>query len=126
MRFVLACLLLLGGCAVTAPQTGRPAYVVFFTERSAALDGPARQVILEAAAAARAAPGAPVTVLGYTDSAGAPDADIRLSQARARHVADALAAGGVAPARIARAGRGQTGEDPGVASRRVEIAIGAY
>jgi outer membrane protein OmpA-like peptidoglycan-associated protein len=64
-----------------------------------------------------------VSVLGYTDSAGRPQDDVLLSQHRAQNVADALVADGVAAGRITRQGRGQTGEDPGVASRRVEIDI---
>jgi len=34
-------------------------------------------------------------------------------------------ADGVAASRLVRTGRGQTGEDPDVASRRVEIGVGA-
>jgi OOP family OmpA-OmpF porin len=98
---------------------------VFFTEHSAAIDPPAASVIAQAAAAAKASPGVPVRVRGYTDSAGNPSADVALSQRRAQHVADALIADGVDPARITQQGRGQTGEDPGVASRRVEITLGS-
>jgi len=65
-----------------------------------------------------------VTVVGYTDNAGSRQADATLSQQRAQAVADALVANGVAASRLVRAGRGQTGEDPGVASRRVEISLG--
>jgi len=84
----------------------------------------ARSLIAEAAQRASAEPAAQVTVAGYTDSAGSPPADVALSQQRAQVVADALIADGVAANRIARTGRGQTGGDPGVASRRVEITIG--
>ncbi len=126
MRKIVTALLLLGlpSCAMMAPASNTPGYLVFFTEHSAEIDPPAAAVIAQAAAAAKASPAAPVLVKGYTDSAGNPTADVALSQRRAQHVADALSADGVDPSRITRQGRGQTGEDPGVASRRVEIDIG--
>jgi outer membrane protein OmpA-like peptidoglycan-associated protein len=126
MRRVLPfCLVLaVSACAMTQPPSMRPGFVVFFTERSAALDGAALHVVADAAQAARAAPGGPVVVAGFTDSGGSAGADVKLSQARAAAVANALVADGVAAARISRQGRGQTHEDPGVASRRVEISVG--
>jgi outer membrane protein OmpA-like peptidoglycan-associated protein len=126
MRKILTtCLLLsLASCAMVVGPTAAPGYLVFFTEHSADIDPPAASVIAQAAAAAKASPGLPVQVRGYTDSAGNPSADVLLSQRRAQRVSDALVADGVDPARITRQGRGQTGEDPGVASRRVEIDIG--
>ncbi len=125
MRKILTALLVLSlpSCAIVAPSTA-PGYLVFFTEHSAEIDPPAAGVIAQAAAAAKASPGLPVEVRGYTDSAGNASADVLLSQRRAQRVSDALVADGVDPARITRQGRGQTGEDPGVASRRVEIDIG--
>ena len=125
MRKILTtCFLLsLASCAMVGPSSA-PGYLVFFTEHSADIDPPAASVIAQAAAAAKASPGLPVEVRGYTDSAGNVSADVLLSQRRAKRVADALVADGVDPARITRQGRGQTGEDPGVASRRVEIDIG--
>jgi outer membrane protein OmpA-like peptidoglycan-associated protein len=66
-----------------------------------------------------------VSVVGYTDSAGTAPADFPLSQRRAQTVADALMADGVAANRLVRSGRGQTGENPGLASRRVEVALAA-
>ena len=112
-------LLALAGCA------GRQEFTVFFPERSAALDEPAHQVIAGAARQAQQDPAAPVNVIGYTDSAGSPQADVILSQRRAQAVAGALVADGVPSSRLARTGRGQTGGDPGLASRRVEITIGS-
>jgi outer membrane protein OmpA-like peptidoglycan-associated protein len=47
-----------------------------------------------------------------------------LSVLRAKAVADTLVADGVPIERIVRQGRGQTHEDPGIASRRVEIDVG--
>jgi outer membrane protein OmpA-like peptidoglycan-associated protein len=124
MRRYLPALLLLAlpSCAVMTGHT-KPAYLVFFDEHSAALSPDASGTIAQAAAAAKAAPASTVVVLGYTDSAGSPSADVTLSQLRAQSVSDALVADGVAASRISREGRGQTHDDPGQASRRVEIDI---
>jgi outer membrane protein OmpA-like peptidoglycan-associated protein len=81
-------------------------------------------VVAQAARRANADPAARVEISGYTDSAGSPQADVLLSQERAQGVADALVASGVAPNRLLRKGQGQTGSNPGVASRRVEISVG--
>lgn len=127
MRQTLLATLLLASlcsCAMLSPPARHPGYVVFFSERSAVIEPEAMQSIAAAAAQATAT-GTPVTVIGWTDSAGSPQADVTLSQQRAQNVAAALAADGVPPARIMQLGRGQTGEDPGVASRRVEIDLGS-
>jgi outer membrane protein OmpA-like peptidoglycan-associated protein len=118
----LAAVLAVGACSWFG-STGPP-YLVYFPERSAQLDAKARDVVALVADRAHGAPAARVTVIGYTDSAGSPPADVSLSQRRAQAVADALVADGVAPNRLVRLGRGQTGENPGIASRRVEITIG--
>jgi outer membrane protein OmpA-like peptidoglycan-associated protein len=119
---LLVLMLLLTACALF----GRGEYVVFFPERSAELDAPARGIIANAARQAQQDPSAAVSVIGFTDSAGSPQADIILSQNRAQTVADALVADGVPASRVARQGRGPTGGDPGLASRRVEIKIGSF
>jgi outer membrane protein OmpA-like peptidoglycan-associated protein len=123
MRFgpVLLLVLVLSACSLFGPSSP---YLVYFQERSAELDAQARSVIRLAAQRANDEPAAPVEVVGYTDSAGSPPADVLLSQQRAQAVADALVATGVASSRLVRSGRGQTGTDPGIASRRVEIIIG--
>ena len=120
--FVLLLMLLLTSCDAFGP--GQPEYLVYFQERSANLDGPARGVVANAARQAQQDSSAPVSVIGYTDSAGSPQVDVVLSQKRAQAVADALVADGVPASRLTRTGRGQTGTDPGLASRRVEIKIG--
>ena len=116
-------LLALGSCALSNGSAPAPGFVIFFPERSAALEPAAVDVIAQAAAAAKAAPGSAVLVRGYTDSAGSPPDDFKLSRDRARAVADGLVADGVNPARITQQGRGQTGNNPGVESRRVEISL---
>lgn len=124
MRAVLSLTLMLAlaSCAMMAGrQAGNHPIYVFFAEGSARLDPAAMAVIAQASAQASASPGAHALVYGYTDSAGSPQADHDLSQRRAQHVADALAKAGVAPVQIVP--EGQTGENPGVESRRVEIRI---
>ena len=71
-----------------------------------------------------------VTVNGYTDTFGAPDKNLALSQKRARAIADALAHEGVPAGRIAAQGFGEahlrvmTGEGKKeLRNRRVEILI---
>jgi outer membrane protein OmpA-like peptidoglycan-associated protein len=124
MRFasLFLAVLLLAACAVFAPSG--PPYMVYFPERSAQLDAKAHDVVVLVAQRANEVPATRVKVIGYTDSAGSPPADVLLSQQRAQVVADALVANGVAANRLDRIGAGQTNEDPGIASRRVEITIG--
>jgi hypothetical protein len=118
-------LLAVSSCAIIAPPaTRQPGYVVFFDAHSAVLDSAGNGVVASAAAAAKAAPHAAVTVYGYADSKGNVSADMALSVLRAKAVADTLVADGVPIERIVRQGRGQTHEDPGIASRRVEIDVG--
>jgi outer membrane protein OmpA-like peptidoglycan-associated protein len=127
MRKILIGLVLLAlpSCAMVmrAPST-TPGFMVYFDPHSATVDQTAAGTISRAAEAAKAAPSAPVVVKGYTDSAGNAAADVTLSQTRAQAVADALKSDGVDAARISIRGRGQTHEEPGQASRRVEIDVG--
>jgi len=53
-------------------------------------------------------PGVRVEIAGHTDDLGKPDYNLRLSEARARSVADWLAARGIDPARLAPRGYGNT------------------
>ena len=73
-----------------------------------------------------------VAVNGYTDTVGAPEQNLSLSQRRARTVADALAHEGVAPQRITAQGFGEThlrvatGDDKKEPrNRRIEILLKA-
>jgi outer membrane protein OmpA-like peptidoglycan-associated protein len=123
MRFAgLLCLLAPSACSVYGPSN--PPYLVYFQERSTQLDAQAHRLVALAATRANEEPAAPIDVIGYTDSAGSPPADVLLSQQRAEAVAAALVADGVPANRVVRVGRGQAGGDPGIASRRVEISIG--
>ena len=123
MRYlsVLCLVLVVSACSLFA---SRGSYTVYFRERSPQLDSQARDLVALVAQRANNEPAAPVNVIGYTDSAGSLPADVALSQQRAQTVAEALVADGVAANRLVRSGRGQTGGDPGIASRRVEITIG--
>jgi len=67
---------------------------------------------------------APASGAGCGDSAGSSDADILPSQESAQTVADALVASGVA-ADLVHGGRGQTGGNLVLASRRIEITLAA-
>ena len=110
-----------------AQMRQRPLPVVFFTDDSAAMGPEARAVIAEAAESARARPGVPVAVRGFTapDGAASPGFSRALAEARARNVADALAAGGVQRDRIRLQPRGNVPfEMMPVESRRVEIHVG--
>jgi outer membrane protein OmpA-like peptidoglycan-associated protein len=104
-----------------------PLPVVFFTDDSAAMGPEARSVVAQAAEAARARPGAPVVVRGFTapDGVASPAFSRALAEARAQNVADALAAGGVSRDRIRVQPRPPVPfEMMPVESRRVEIHVG--
>jgi outer membrane protein OmpA-like peptidoglycan-associated protein len=73
-----------------------------------------------------------VAVNGFTDTAGAPDQNLAVSQKRAKLIADALAHEGVPPARISAQGFGEThlrvatGDDKKEPrNRRIEIVLKA-
>ncbi|MCW8085421.1 OmpA family protein [Sabulicella glaciei] len=117
--FLLALPALAAACASVEDE---PTRVVFFTADSAALDGPAREVVTGAARRAARFPNSRVRILGYTGPAGEPEANRILARERAEAVAAALREAGVAPGRISVAGRGAVGyELVPVESRRVEI-----
>ncbi len=101
--------------------------VVFFTDDSAAMGPEARAVVAEAAERARARPGVPVSVRGFTAPEGNPSPAFSraLAETRAQAVADALVANGVSQDRVRVEPRGATSfEMMPVESRRVEIHVG--
>ena len=65
-------------------------FVVYFNEGSDQLTQPARQVIAATARTYRSCNIAQIRVLGLADAVGAPEANLTLSQKRARRVAQAL------------------------------------
>jgi outer membrane protein OmpA-like peptidoglycan-associated protein len=108
---------------VAMPALAQQTRIVFFPDWSGAIDDSAKSVIDQAAAAAKQSPGAGITVTGYADSTGSAQANIYLTQLRAQRVIDAMVADGVPASRLKMVAAGRQ-EEPGVASRRVEILIG--
>ena len=113
---------LAAAAAQMARTTESPVMVVFFPDWSGAIDHAARDVIKQAADRTRQMPGAHVLVAGYADSTGTKEADLALTQLRARRVADILIEDGVPAAEISLKAEGAQ-RIHGVASRRVEITI---
>jgi outer membrane protein OmpA-like peptidoglycan-associated protein len=121
----LLALPLLSACMMGDNLPEQPRRVVFFTDTSSQLDGPAQAVVADAAALANRNPQAPVRVTGFADPDGNRARNEALSQTRAQNVAAALRAAGVAPSRIAVAGMGEVMLAGGpTGSRRVEIQVG--
>lgn len=124
LRPILIAGLMLGaaGC-VRQPVDAPPKSVVFFTNDSVGIDGPAQRSIDEFAKDAMSAPTRRVLVEGYADpsSSPSPASNRQLSLARAQVVADALVARGVDRSRITLRPRSPGNTDPGVESRRVEL-----
>ncbi|RFD19352.1 hypothetical protein DY926_11765 [Komagataeibacter melaceti] len=111
---------LLTGCAGGHPGK----YIVFFTQNSVQIDGPAQTVISQAAQRA-VARHATVRVEGYAAASHDLSADELLAIDRAKIVARQLAVDGVDAARIRQQPRGPVNNEDGVlASRRVEIVVG--
>ncbi len=121
---LLASVLAMSACV--QPQLPNQVYPVFFQEFSSTLDGPATEIVANAASVAKQFPSLPVRVSGYADRAGSPQADIDISKRRADAVADLLQRDGVAAARLSREAVGTPPDSqPGPERRRVEIDIGS-
>ena len=108
---------------VTPPHGSERVFVVFFEPWSAAIDAPAEAGIARLAQMAVQAPGVPVLVTGYASPPGSGEANELLSRLRARVVADAMIARGVAPGRIRILARGAMPGMEALESRRVEVRI---
>jgi outer membrane protein OmpA-like peptidoglycan-associated protein len=118
----------LAGCAATgarpaaAPVEGDQ-FAVFFKENSAALTPEGQEVIGRVVDRVHKAHPSGIVVVGQADGATARDAD--LAATRARTVADALVARGIAERAIEiRAGPAPTGEN-GVAAHKVIVRLSA-
>lgn len=103
---------------VSAPAAPAPApqpeavvetgpFLVFFETASARIDDSARDVLNAAANAYEQEQSVVVVIAGHTDTVGAPDVNMLLSQRRAEAVADALSMLGVAPRDMALEAYGQ-------------------
>jgi len=113
--------------AACQPQPSAPNYPfnVFFTADSASLDDAAQKVIADAARQAAARPNGFVKVRGFAaNDSGSGPYNRSLAETRARGVADALVANGVAANRIGIEPRGAVPftEFP-TEARRVEILV---
>lgn len=96
---------LVKGPAKCADQTVQ----IYFEPESAELTREGRAVITEAAQAARGCAVEAVEVLGLADAAGAPRANLELSERRAHAVTAALAEAGLPAAEFRLAAAGQAG-----------------
>ena len=119
------CLASLGQAPVRADN-----YVILFDFDRSNLTAAGQVVVQEILGAVLADPATTVELIGHTDTVGSPAYNLRLSQARAATVSNALVSGGVQPARISSEARGEsdlavpTGD--GVrnqANRRVVVTI---
>jgi outer membrane protein OmpA-like peptidoglycan-associated protein len=126
----LSALLLLSASACAPLAASPPAdsqkFVVFFSEWSADPDPGAVQAIKAAARFALQHPDQPITVAGFADPAGSPQADLDLSRTRALVVSNDLVANGVPASRIQRSAHGATAFNlSSLENRRVDIAVGS-
>jgi outer membrane protein OmpA-like peptidoglycan-associated protein len=116
------------------PPAATPApartYVVYFDINSASLTARARDLVAEAAQAARSGAPARIDVTGHTDRTGTPANNQRLSVRRAQAVAAELVRRGIARGDITIRGAGES--EPAIQTadgvrepqnRRVEIVI---
>lgn len=120
----------LAGPAFAADGDSENTFQVFFAIDSAELDAEANREIGEAADEWERAGAGQISVIGHTDTSGAADYNLRLSQRRAAAVEDALAQKGVPASRMTTEARGQdellVPTSDGIvekANRRVEIAV---
>ena len=137
---VIAAALLLAACESTPPQVAAPpppppapppSFMVFFDWDRSNLSSQATTTIQQAAAAFKSTGSASITATGHTDTSGAPDYNMALSQRRANVVRDGLISAGVPAAAISATGVGEAGllvqTADGVRepqNRRVEIVGG--
>jgi OOP family OmpA-OmpF porin len=105
-------------------------YIVYFDWDKSDIRPDAAAVINDVIADAATMGQPPISVTGHTDLSGSPEYNMGLSLRRADSVRDALISGGVSPAQITTAGRGEA--EPAVptadgvreqANRRAEIII---
>jgi len=123
-RFAAICLLLVLSACAQGPDVGTNRQVVFFQEWSANLDTEAQAAVDAAAAIVKQHPGVPVTVIGFADPDGSPQANIDISRLRAQVVVDALIKDGVPAGQITRQAKGSTAfVSMSLESRRVEIVV---
>jgi outer membrane protein OmpA-like peptidoglycan-associated protein len=91
-----------------APAPVTRSYIVYFASNSAALSTRARQILGEAAAAARGGSNTRIDVSGHTDTRGSATANQRLSERRAESVAAELRRQGIRREDIVVRGAGES------------------
>ena len=130
LRPVLAALILsvAGACAPTmqqVPQYPPRSFFVFFSSGSAELSPEALRVIDEIADEAQRTHATAVGIVGYSSTAGAPAANLRLSEERSAAVEAALVRRKVDRAIIVRTYHGaiQDLAGSGLEGRRVEVVV---
>ncbi len=115
-----------------APQAQAPAPTpaerpralpIFFEPWSADVGPQARASLAELAELLKPHPTARLVVVGYASPRGSGEANMLLSQLRARTVYDALVEAGVPAARLRRISRGPTPGMEDLESRRVEVRL---
>ena len=121
---LLGAALLLGACAPapqqavmappTAPAVQAPSFMVFFDWDRSDLSAQAMSTIQQAAAAYKSNSGARITAIGHTDTSGSPKYNAKLSERRAKAVADALVGAGVQATTLAVDWKGES--EPAVAT----------
>ena len=109
-------------------RNGFIALYINFDTGKAELKPDGRATVAEIVKMMKAAPTMKVAIEGHTDNVGQPAANKALSEARARSVMAAVAAGGVEASRLSAAGFGQEkpiadnrGEEGRAKNRRVEL-----
>ena len=90
---------------------------VYFNTASSDIAGASNRLLKSIADVARGCPQAQIEIVGHTDNRGDPERNKRLSQTRARAIADYLAKAGIAPARLSATG---FGEEKPIASNATE------
>jgi len=99
-------------------------FLVFFDEFDAKLSPDAKSIIAKAAGQAKQRGVRTLRVEARTSATGAADANMKLAEARATAVRNALQADGIAPTTIQLVPIGQAGTDKvGVDDRRVDIIL---
>lgn len=84
------------------------AFVVYFPFDQAILTPEAQQVVSDAAGYASAGKATKVIVVGYTDTSGSPKYNLRLSERRAKAVANSLVGLGVPASTLSVDWKGET------------------
>ena len=109
-------------------KQGRIALYILFDTGKATIKPGSQAIVTQVVDMMKAHPDLKVAVEGHTDNVGAPAANRTLSDSRAKAVMAAIAAQGIAPARLTAAGYGQdrpvadnATEDGRAKNRRVEL-----